>query len=104
MPPASRPCLLRQHPPYRRAPQAQVPRNRRLIQALLRQCPNLRGIVGFGARSAMRLPAFARIGNACLNSLTDYIALKLCEHGQEACESAPCRGRADIPHHSRVIE
>ncbi len=89
----ARPLLLCQHPPHRRSPQAQVPRNRRLTQALLRQRPNLRGIVGLGARSAMRLPAFARIDNACLNPLTYLILLKLCEHGQEACEGAPCRGR-----------
>src|SRR6516164_7405792 len=49
------PLLLRQHPPHRRAPQAQVSRNRGLAEALLRQGPNLRGIVGLGTWSAVRL-------------------------------------------------
>ena len=85
----SRPLLLRQHPPYRRAPQAHVPRNRHLTQALLRQRPHLCGIIGGGTRSAMGLPAFARIGKAGLNPLPDHIALKLGEDGQEAAEGAP---------------
>jgi len=37
-----------------------VPGNRCLAQALLRQRPNLRGIIGFGTWSVMSLPAFAQ--------------------------------------------
>ena len=87
----SRPRLLCQHPPHRRSPQAQVSRNRYLTQALLRQRPNLHGIAGFGARSAMGLPAFACVGTAGLNPLTDQTPLKLRKHGQEACKGPPCR-------------
>jgi hypothetical protein len=57
-----------------------------LTQALLRQCPNLRGIVGLGTRSAMGLPAFARVGNASFDPFADQVALKLSEHGHEAGE------------------
>ena len=87
----SRPRLLCQHPPHRRSPQAQVSRNRYLTQALLRRRPNLHGIAGFGARSAMGLPAFACVGTAGLNPLTDQTPLKLRKHGQEACKGPPCR-------------
>jgi hypothetical protein len=66
-----------------------VPRNRCLAQALLRQCPNLRGIIGFGTWSAMRLPVFAGVGNADLDPLTDHIPFKLRKHRQEAGESTP---------------
>jgi len=78
------PLLLRQHPPHRRAPHAQVPRNRCLAEALLCQCPNLRGIIALGPWPAMRLPAFARIGNPGLNALTDQIPFKLRKHREEA--------------------
>jgi hypothetical protein len=57
-----------------------VPRNRRLTQALLRQRPHLRGIIGCGTRSAMRFPAFACISNAGFDALTDHIPLKLRKH------------------------
>jgi len=89
------PLLLRQHPPHRRAPQAQVPRNRRLTQALLRQRPNLRGIIGLGPWSAMGLPAFARVRNARFDALTDQVALELRKYRQEASESTP-RWRREI--------
>ena len=71
------PLLLRQHPPHRRAPQAQVPRNRRLTQALLRQRSNLCGIIGLGTWSPMGFPAFARVGNASFDPFADQVALKL---------------------------
>ena len=61
-----------------------MPRNRRLTQTLLRQRPNLRGIVGCGTWSSMCLPAFARIGNPGLNALTDQIPFKLRKHREEA--------------------
>jgi hypothetical protein len=82
--------LLRQHPPYRRAPQAQVPCNRCLAEALQRQCLHLRGIIGWGTRSAMRLPAFAGISNAGFEALTDQSPLELRTHREEAGAGASC--------------
>jgi hypothetical protein len=39
-----------------------------------------------GAWSAMGLPAFAGVSNACLDPLTDQISFELRKHRQEACE------------------
>ena len=72
-----------------------MPRNRRLTQALLRQRPNLRGIIGLGTWSAMGLPAFARVRNARFDALTDQVALELRKYRQEASESTP-RWRREI--------
>src|SRR5262245_46030870 len=87
---ALRPPLLCQHPPYRQAPQAPVPCNRCLAEALQRQCPHLRSIIGWGTRSAMRLPAFAGISNTGFEALTDQSPLELRKHREEAGEGASC--------------